>query len=184
MAAGSWVRSCESLQSPMFLLEEPTDCSRAAGIFVGVGTRDDQWAYRIPFALQWVWPVPIFIIVTLAPESPWHLVRKGKFEEAKKVIQRLSTRAASRNADGTTGHQVDADQTLAMMVRTNELEKHLQSGTSYLDCLKGTDLRRTEIGCMAWASQIILGSSFSNQPTYFFQQGESALSVEGRFSAN
>lgn len=118
-----------------------------------------------------MWPVPIFIIVTFAPESPWYLVRKGRYEDAKKVILRLSTRASSRNADGSSGEQVNPDHTVAMMIRTNELEKETQQGTSYLDCLKGTDLRRTEIGCMAWASQIILGSSFSNQPTYFFQQG-------------
>jgi SP family general alpha glucoside:H+ symporter-like MFS transporter len=145
--------------------------NRAAGIFVAVGTREDQWAYRIPFALQWIWPVPIFIIVTLAPESPWYLVRKGRYEEAKKVVMRLSTRATSRKADGSAGQQVNPDNTVAMMIRTNEFEKQVQSGTSYLDCLKGSDLRRTEIACMAWASQIILGSSFSNQPTYFFQQG-------------
>lgn len=29
---------------------------------------DSQWAYRIPFGLQWAFPVPIFIVVTLAPE--------------------------------------------------------------------------------------------------------------------
>lgn len=28
-------------------------------------------SFRIPFALQWIWPVPIIIGVALAPESPW-----------------------------------------------------------------------------------------------------------------
>lgn len=29
---------------------------------------DSQWAYRIPFGLQWAFPIPIFIVVALAPE--------------------------------------------------------------------------------------------------------------------
>jgi len=28
-------------------------------------------SYRIPFAIQWIWPVPIIVGVLLAPESPW-----------------------------------------------------------------------------------------------------------------
>lgn len=50
----------------------------AAGVNRGCVTREDQWAYRIPFAVQWVWPVPIIIGVALAPESPWWHVRKGE----------------------------------------------------------------------------------------------------------
>ena len=29
---------------------------------------EGQWAWRMPFALQWVWPVPLFIIAYFAPE--------------------------------------------------------------------------------------------------------------------
>ncbi len=44
------------------------------GIFISTGVlrgtvhRLDQWAYRIPFALQWIWPIPIMIGVSFAPE--------------------------------------------------------------------------------------------------------------------
>lgn len=41
----------------------------ASGVLVGVQGRTDDWAYRIPYALQWVWPVPIIIGVLFAPES-------------------------------------------------------------------------------------------------------------------
>ena len=30
--------------------------------------RTDEWAYKIPFAIQWVWPVPILVGVFFAPE--------------------------------------------------------------------------------------------------------------------
>lgn len=43
----------------------------AAGVLKGMLTVTGSLAYRIPFAIQWIWPVPIFIIVFFAPESPW-----------------------------------------------------------------------------------------------------------------
>jgi len=39
----------------------------------------------------------------------------------------------------------DVDKTIAMIVDTNEVEKKASSGTSYLDCFEGVDLRRTEV---------------------------------------
>lgn len=30
--------------------------------------RQDQWSYRIPYGLQWIWPVPLLIGIALAPE--------------------------------------------------------------------------------------------------------------------
>lgn len=41
----------------------------ASGVLVAVQNRQDDWAYRIPYALQWLWPVPIIIGVLFAPES-------------------------------------------------------------------------------------------------------------------
>ncbi|KAE8382010.1 hypothetical protein BDV26DRAFT_278411 [Aspergillus bertholletiae] len=40
--------------------------------------RDDQWSYRIPYAVQWIWPVPLFFIGVFMPESPWWQVRQGQ----------------------------------------------------------------------------------------------------------
>lgn len=124
--------------------------------------RDDQWAYRIPYALQWMWPVPLLIGVALAPESPWWLVRKGRLAEAKKSLLRLTS--TNRETD------FDADETIAMMQHTTQLEEKITTGASYLDCFKGTDLRRTEIVCMVWAIQNLSGNSFSGYSTYFLEQ--------------
>jgi len=57
-----------------------------------------------------------------------------------------------------------------MMIHTNELEKELTSGTSYWDCFKGTDLRRTEIVCMVWGIQTLCGSGLMGYSTYFLEQ--------------
>lgn len=47
-----------------------------------------------------------------------------------------------------------------MIQHTNEFEKSVAAGTSYLDCFKGTDLRRTEIACGVWMIQNLCGSAF------------------------
>jgi SP family general alpha glucoside:H+ symporter-like MFS transporter len=124
--------------------------------------RDDEWSYRIPYALQWMWPVPLMIGVFLAPESPWWLVRKGRLEDAKKSLLRLTS--LNRESD------FDAEETVAMMVHTTALEEKITQGASYLDCFKGVDLRRTEIVCMAWAIQNLSGNAFSGYSSYFLQQ--------------
>lgn len=43
----------------------------AAGVTRGFASNTTQWAYRIPYAIQWVWPLPIALITFFAPESPW-----------------------------------------------------------------------------------------------------------------
>ena len=120
-----------------------------------------DWAYRIPFAVQWIWPIPIIIGVIYAPESPWYLVRKGRIDEAKKSLLRLTSK---------DHHRFNVDQTLAMMVHTNELERQIAEGTRYWDCFKGTDRRRTEIVCCVWMIQVFCGVWLGGAGTYFFEQ--------------
>lgn len=105
-----------------------------------------------------LWPVPLMVVAYLAPESPWYLVRKDRLDEARRSIERLS--------GAKTQDQISAQ--LAMMVHTTTVESSVSSGVSYKDCFKGIDLRRTEICCLAFAGQVMSGSSFAYTPTYFF----------------
>ncbi|KAI1098765.1 sugar transporter [Jackrogersella minutella] len=132
------------------------------GVIMGNLWRTDEWAYRIPYALQWMWPLPLIAGIFFAPESPWWLVRKGRLGDAKHSLLRLTS--LDRETD------FDADETVAMMVHTSALEQKITKGASYLDCFKGVDRRRTEIVCMCWAIQNLSGNSFSNYSTYFLQQ--------------
>lgn len=136
-----------------------------SGVLKGMLTRTDQWAYRIPFAIQWIWPPIIMVGVLLAPESPWWLVRVNRTSDAEASLRRLATK--SENEDSASFAE-----TVAMMVHTNEIEKEMQSGTSYLDCFKGVDLRRTEVACFTWAVQNLCGAGLMGYSTY----GESVLS--------
>lgn len=119
-------------------------------------------AYRIPFAIQWIWPIPLIVGVYLAPESPWWLVRHGKEEEAKHSLRRL---AVAGNDE-----YFDLDKTIAMIKHTNKIEKEFKAGTRYLDCFLGTDLRRTEISAIVWMIQSVCGSTFIGYSTVFFEQ--------------
>jgi SP family general alpha glucoside:H+ symporter-like MFS transporter len=134
----------------------------------------DEWSYRIPFAIQWVWPLPIFIGCLFAPESPWWHVRKGHYDQAKKCLLRLTTADADPN--------FNADETLAMMIHTNDLEKEISSGTSYWECFKGVDLRRTEIVSIVWVIQAFCGSAFMGFSTYFYENA--GLATEHAFDLN
>lgn len=123
----------------------------AAGVNRGCVQRSDQWAYRIPFAVQWVWPIPIMVGVFLAPESPWWHVRRGDKVGAKAALLRLTSPEKDPN--------FNADETIAMIEHTNEMEKNMSEGTRWTDLFKGTDLRRTEIVCFTWIAQTICGTN-------------------------
>lgn len=114
------------------------------GVLRGTVAWRTEWSYRVPFGLQWMWAVPILIGVIFAPESPWWLVRKGRYEDAKASLLRLTSR----------GRDFNADEAISMMRHTNEVEKYLTKGTSFWDCFKGTDLRRTEAVCVVWCIQV------------------------------
>ncbi|KAI6775282.1 hypothetical protein HG530_002040 [Fusarium avenaceum] len=144
----------------------------SAGVQAGFSNKTGPWSYRIPFAIQWAWPVPLFVILFFAPESPWYYVRIGDYQEAEKSVARLSSSTQP-------GH---AKQAVAMMIHTNEIEKSIDQGTSYLDCFRGIDRRRTEIACMAFAAQPFCGSSMGGTPTFFFVQAGLPETISFRMS--
>lgn len=105
-----------------------------------------------------MFPTPLAILFFFAPESPWWLVRKGKFEEAAKAVGRLGRKSA-----------VNPTETVAMMRRTIELEKSTKE-PSMLEIFRGTDLRRTLIVSGVYASQNLTGNLIANQAVYFFRR--------------
>lgn len=100
----------------------------------GVSQVDGPAGYKIPYGLQWIWPVPLIIGIYLAPESPWWLVRKNRIDDAKKSLLRLTTVIESFNLE----------ETVNMMVYTTEFEKEHTTNARYWDCFRGVNLRRTE----------------------------------------
>jgi len=145
----------------------------AVGILRGFISIPSEWSYRIPFGLQWAFAVPILIGVLFAPDSPWWLVRHGRFEAAKKSLLRLTSK--------NSGQEFNVNEAVAMLEHTNEVEKYLNSeGMSYFDCFKGTNLRRTEIACMVWATQALCGLSLTGWAAYYYEQA--GFSVPNAFN--
>ncbi|EGX50152.1 hypothetical protein AOL_s00076g357 [Orbilia oligospora ATCC 24927] len=132
----------------------------SAGVLKGLVDVPNKWSYKVPFAIQWVWPIPLAIFAYMAPESPWFLVRVGKLDEAKKSLMRLSQ----------PEHDIDYDAHIALMVHTNKLEKEERKGVNYYDAFRGTNRRRTEIACMAFLPQITNGGALCYSGSFFFQQ--------------
>lgn len=159
----------------------------STGILRGLLTRTDNWAWRIPYAIQWVFPPIIITGVLFAPESPTWLVKKGRLDQARKSLKVL---AASGTSDASIHKRV------ALMSHTNALEMVLSEGTSYLDCLRGPNRRRTEIACCVWIAQVACGIWFGGNVTYFLEQagfdptkafdfgvGENAIALVGTIAA-
>jgi SP family general alpha glucoside:H+ symporter-like MFS transporter len=144
----------------------------ASGILKAFVAGDSQWSYRIPYAIQWVWPLPIALVTFFAPESPWWLVRHGKLDEARRGLIRLTSKKNNPN--------FNVEDTLAMMIHTNELEIQQTAGTSYIHCFKGVDLRRTELTIMTWVIQQTSGSPMIGWGTYFMVQA--GLTQKNAFS--
>jgi SP family general alpha glucoside:H+ symporter-like MFS transporter len=142
----------------------------AAGVLRAFVTSHSHWAYRIPFGTQWIWPPIIFVGTLFLPESPWFLVRQDRLEDARKSLRRLYS--------GVDPDEIENK--LAEIILTNRHEMELQAGTSYLDCFKGTNLRRTEIACITWVIQPVCGFAIVGFATYFFQ--EAGLDPSDSFS--
>lgn len=116
-------------------------------------------SYRIPIALQWMFPTPLAVLMFLAPESPWWLVRKGRLEQAANAVSRLGRKSVVTNYHDT----------VAMMRRTIDLEK-TDKEPSYLELFKGVDAYRTAIVCCVYAAQNLTGNLIANQAVFFFRQ--------------
>ncbi|KAF9894173.1 hypothetical protein FE257_009146 [Aspergillus nanangensis] len=129
------------------------------GITYHYQSKNDASSYRMPIALQWMFPTPLAILLFFAPESPWWLTRQGRLAEAEKSVARLGRASATDNP-------ADA---VAMMRRTIELEK-TEKKPSLIELWKGTDCYRTLIVCGVYASQNLTGNLIANQAVYFFKQ--------------
>ena len=81
----------------------------SAGVLKGLATMTSEWGYRIPFAIQWLWPCFLIPTICFAPESPWYLVRQNRLEAAEVSIRRLQSAPEST---------VDPKKTLATIVYT------------------------------------------------------------------
>jgi hypothetical protein len=78
-------------------------------------------------------------------------------EEAENALARLCS------------SQVDSKAALAMIIETDQAERTLEMGSTYADCFRGTNLRRTIISAAPLSIQVLSGIYLASYSTYFFE---------------
>ncbi|KAH7417853.1 general substrate transporter [Cadophora sp. MPI-SDFR-AT-0126] len=126
-------------------------------------------AYHRVFASQWALAGVAVIAGICIPESPIYLIKRNCMDKALKSYQRLYT------------HE-DPEARIAALQTVVEHElmaEKNQDSVSYVQCFKGTNLRRTRIVIFANVAQQLVGITFIINMTYFLQLGgmDPALAV-------
>lgn len=131
----------------------------SAAVVIAVEDRGDM-GYRLCIISEWPFSAVPLIAAIVVPESPVHLVRKGRLDEALKSQRRLDIKT------------VDSTIRIAELEKLIEHEKVESAGekeTSYKDCFMGTDRRRTLIAVFASAVPQLFGLPILGDGPYFLQ---------------
>lgn len=148
----------------------------SAGVMRAFVSSTSEQSYRIPFAIQWAWPIPIIVGVFLAPESPYWLVKNDKYKEAKRSIERLITE--NKNVD----KNILSEAMLHKMQMTVKGELQKEKVPSYLECFQGVDFRRTRIAALTWLTQNLCGATLLSYSSYFYIQAGMASEMSFTFT--
>lgn len=122
------------------------------------GAETSRWAYRAVFCAQYGVALISTIGWPFMPESPWYLISKGHREDALKSFRRLGM------SEVQSKRQIDNIQ------HTLEKMKEETSGASFLECFRGSNLRRTVISIMPLSIQAICGVTWVINYTGYYLQ--------------
>lgn len=131
--------------------------SQCIGPFVGAimanstASWTGDWAWKSLICAQWGFAAVGLVGQVFMPESPVYLVRMGRMEAARETLARLYTK------------QSDADGHLQRIKITLDEAETLKKSGSYIDCFRGTNLRRTMISFIVFLAQPMSGLAFVSQ---------------------
>ncbi|ODH52201.1 hypothetical protein GX48_01516 [Paracoccidioides brasiliensis] len=149
--------------SSQALLPVMTMMGQLVGALVVFGclSVDGWWGYLIAVASQWVFSAILLGSAVLIPESPPHLIRVGKVDDARRSQRRLHRK------------EVDTDKMVDKLCETMELEREIQkrigSQVRFIDCFRGVDLRRTIIVLVCHVVPQNFGLGLLATASYFAQ---------------
>ncbi|OAL25869.1 hypothetical protein AYO20_10331 [Fonsecaea nubica] len=137
---------------------------------------ENEWSYKVGYALQWGWPAILMPLIYFAPESPVWLIRQGRRFDAERSLRTLAA------------VDFDVDPTLSLIEETDRREREMDDATSYVELFQGTNLRRTAVAVTCYVSMIATGTVLINQLAYFMQlagiEAELAFNINlGSFGA-
>ncbi|KAJ5652881.1 hypothetical protein N7507_010307 [Penicillium longicatenatum] len=119
--------------------------------------REGAQSYRVCFASQWPFSAVPLCLSILLPESPTWLLRKNRPEKALKAQKKLDTIHVDSAA---------AIEELHLAILAEEEEN---ASYGYMDCFRGTNLRRTLIVCLASSLPQLFGLQLLANASYFMQ---------------
>jgi len=129
---------------------------------INEGTRniDSRWAYRIPLLIQLLPPLVFTAFLLWIPDTPRWYISRGKMDKGLQAMRRLR---------GPTYTEEEIQKEVRDIAAFLEMELELEGSVSYLDCFRGTDLRRTLLTIGISLAQAFSGIAFiSSYGTFFF----------------
>jgi len=112
--------------------------------------RNDTGSYRIPIAVQFAWSIILCVGLLLLPETPRFYIKKGKPEKATHSLSRLRRLPEDHPAVQAEISEISANHQYEMSL----------GKASYIDCFKGSILKRLLTGCGLQALQQLTGVNF------------------------
>ncbi|EGX89837.1 sugar transporter, putative [Cordyceps militaris CM01] len=131
-----------------------------ASIIQGVHGLSSKWAWRAPVVVMMIAPFIMLCLIPLLPETPRWYITRGRPDDALQAL---------RDLRGSTWPEEELESEIREMSAMYELECSLEGSTTYRDCFRNTDLRRTRISLIFVVFQSFTGISFiAGYGTLFF----------------
>lgn len=139
---------------PTFIL-----VGQLAGALVIFGSSggDASSSYLIAINSMWPFSAVPFVAALLIPESPSYLLRKGRLVDARAALSKLYPR------------DEDSGRVFGELQDAISLEKRTGDKVHYIECFRGTNLRRTLIVAFARLMPCLFGLSLLSNASYFLQ---------------
>ncbi|KAK9447081.1 general substrate transporter [Limtongia smithiae] len=127
---------------------------------------NDNRSWKVPLYVGLAAPtITLIAMAILMPESPYWLVLKNRVSDAKKSLRRIHPNMTEDEIERT------ANQLQYTVLKAFEIKK--SSNATYMECLRGPNLRRTFSAIFPSLCQQLIGNQLvQSYSTYFFTVAE------------
>jgi MFS family permease len=159
VAIGAFLNLCTSYVAEVSPLNIRASCigfcnlAQCIGPFISAimsnftSTWQNAWSWKALICAQWGFCGVSFVALWFLPESPTFLVRTNKIDLARKSLKRMYS-----DSSDAEGH--------LELIRATIAESEAQKEASYIECFRGTNLRRTMIAILVFQSESFSGLGF------------------------